>query len=76
MTDGPISGAVGPSPEHCGAPAEGEGCNAEWEGATHMGMWGLPRMENTVHHVTSVEDRIRKKVVIQNNQGSACPWGL
>ena len=45
VTDGPISGAVGPSPEHHGAPAKGEGCDAEWEGATHMGMWGLPRMK-------------------------------
>ena len=47
MTDGLTSGALGPSPKHGGAPAEGEGCDAEWEGATHVGTWGLPRMKKS-----------------------------
>ncbi|TEB25566.1 hypothetical protein FA13DRAFT_1713823 [Coprinellus micaceus] len=44
VTDGLTSGATGPSPEHRGAPRR-EGCDAEWEGATRVGMWGPSRMK-------------------------------
>ena len=49
VTDGLTSGALGPSPKHGGAPAEGEGCDAKREGATHARTWGLARMKNNIY---------------------------